>query len=45
MLVTVVIEVPKKLSEEQKNLLEQFAASMGEKQSRPSVKKSFFGKK
>jgi molecular chaperone DnaJ len=45
MLVTVVIEVPKKLSEEQKNFLEQFAASMGEKQSRPSVKKSFFGKK
>ena len=40
--VRVKIEVPKKLSEKQRDLLEQFAAEMGEKQE--SDKKGFFGK-
>lgn len=42
--VKVTIDVPKKLNDEQRELLEKFAASMGEAQTR-SGKKSFFSKK
>ena len=40
--VRVKIEVPKKLSDKQKNVLQQFADEMGEKVD--SDKKGFFGK-
>ncbi len=44
LLVTVKIDVPKHLNDEQKELLEKFALSLGENQPR-AVKKGIFGKK
>ncbi len=41
--VNLTVQVPKRLSDEQKSLLEQFAKSMGDVPQRPK-KKSFFGK-
>lgn len=43
LLVTVYIDVPKRLSEEQKNLLEQFAATQGNTKTKPG-KKGIFSK-
>ena len=44
LLINLKVQVPKKLNEEQKNLLEQLARSFGETTPRPE-KKSIFGKK
>ena len=44
LLVNLKVQVPKKLNEEQKNLLEQLAKSFGETVIRPE-KRSIFGKK